>query len=102
MYAYVDHSAGGFTVKEALYIWILLMSLITFVTFGIDKNKAVHHKERISEKTLLTLSLIGGAFGGLLGMKVFHHKTLKKKFRLVSLFAILWVMILFACILNVI
>lgn len=89
-------------MKEALYIWILLISLITFVTFGIDKKKAIHHKERISEKTLLVLSLIGGACGGLLGMKVFHHKTLKKKFRLVSVFAILWVMILFACILNVI
>ena len=89
-------------MKEALYIWILLMSLITFITFGIDKKKAVHHKGRISEKTLLILSLIGGACGGLLGMNVFHHKTLKKKFRLVSLFAILWVMILFACILNVI
>ena len=89
-------------MKEALYIWVLLMSIITFVTFGIDKKKAVHHKERISEKTLLLLSLIGGSFGGLLGMRFFHHKTLKKKFRLVSLFAILWAVILFACILNVI
>lgn len=89
-------------MKEALYVWVLLMSLITFVTFGIDKKKAVQHKERISEKTLLVLSFMGGAFGGLLGMRVFHHKTLKKKFRLVSLFAILWVVILFACILKVI
>lgn len=89
-------------MKEALYIWVLLISLITFSVFGIDKKKAIHHRERISEKTLLVLSFIGGAFGGLLGMNFFHHKTLKKKFRLVSLFAILWVIILFACILNVI
>ena len=102
MYAYVDHKPGGITVIEALLIWVILMSCITFAVFGIDKKKAIHHKERISEKTLLVLSFIGGAFGGLFAMKVFHHKTLKKKFKLVSLFAIMWVVLIITCILKVI
>ncbi len=36
---------------------------------------------RISEATLLMLAVIGGSIGALLGMKVWHHKTLHKKFK---------------------
>ena len=66
-----------------------VLSLITFILFGVDKYKAVHHKWRISEAVLLLFSLFGG-IGGLLGMLVFHHKTRKWKFRiLVPFFAFL-------------
>ena len=34
------------------------------------------------ERTLLLLSVIGGSVGALLGMKVFHHKTLHRSFRI--------------------
>lgn len=88
-------------MKEAVYTWIGLMSLITFVTFGIDKYRAKHNRYRISEKALITISLIGGGVGGYLGMKVFHHKTRKKKFLIVSFSAILWIFVLLACILNI-
>ena len=62
-------------MKQALYVWIFLMSLITFVAFGVDKKRAVRNQYRISEKALITISLIGGGIGGWLGMRVFHHKT---------------------------
>ena len=48
--------------------------------FGIDKRKAVRHRWRIPEATLLGLCLLGGALGGLAGMHLFHHKTRKARF----------------------
>ena len=89
-------------MKQALYVWVGLMSLITFVTFGVDKRRAVRHQYRISEKALIVISVIGGGIGGWLGMKVFHHKTQKPKFMLVSFSAMIWIFVIVACILNVI
>jgi len=57
-------------------------NLITFLLMGIDKYKAVHGKYRISEQTLLAVSFVMGAFGGVAGAIVFHHKTRKWKFRI--------------------
>ena len=88
-------------MKQALYVWIFLMSLITFVTFGVDKKRAVRNQYRISEKALITISLIGGGIGGWLGMRVFHHKTRKLKFLFVTFSAIFWIFIVIACILNI-
>ena len=66
---------------NSILIWYLAtVNLITFTAFGIDKWKAVHKQWRIPEKTLLGLSFIGGAAGGLVAMHLFHHKTRKRKF----------------------
>lgn len=82
-------------MKQAIIVWVLLMSLITFVVYGIDKHCSKHDKWRIKENTLLLLGLIGGAFGAFLGMKIFHHKTLKKQFRLfVPLECVLWIVVI--------
>ena len=61
-------------------IYAAVMSLITFAAFGIDKYKARTGRWRIRERTLFLLALLGGGVGTFLGMKVFHHKTLHKKF----------------------
>ena len=72
-----------------LVYFLCLCSIITFVLFGFDKNRAIKHRWRISERTLLLASLFGG-IGGLMGMLFFHHKTRKWKFRiLVPLFALI-------------
>ena len=60
---------------------------MNFILYGLDKFKAKHKMWRISEKTLLTLSIMAG-FGGLLGMKIFHHKTREKKFYLANIIGI--------------
>ena len=66
---------------NTILIWYLAtVNLVTFTAFGIDKWKAVHKQWRIPEKTLLGLSFIGGAAGGLVAMHLFHHKTRKRKF----------------------
>jgi uncharacterized membrane protein YsdA (DUF1294 family) len=54
---------------------------VTFLVYGIDKWKAKQGSWRISEAILLILAVIGGSIGALLGMKVWHHKTMHKKFK---------------------
>lgn len=63
-----------------LYLYILLINIITFGVFALDKKKAKKKQWRIPESTLLLLSLIGGSLGGLLAMKIVKHKTQKIKF----------------------
>ena len=65
---------------------LVFINLITFLAFGLDKWKAKRKEKketvrRIPEKNLLLLAAAGGSVGALLGMKVFHHKTLHKAFR---------------------
>lgn len=55
--------------------FILLMSFITMVCYGIDKRKAVKGDMRIPEKALFGISFFGGALGSLFGMVLFSHKT---------------------------
>ena len=67
-------------ILKLLLIYITLVSVITFIVFGIDKLKAKKSWWRIPESTLMILAIIGGSIGALFGMYVFHHKTLHKKF----------------------
>ena len=54
---------------------------LTFFVYGIDKWCAKQGRWRISEATLLMLAVIGGSIGALLGMRIWHHKTMHKKFK---------------------
>ena len=56
------------------------MNIVTFVTFWIDKNLAQNNKSRVSESTLVLMSALGGAAGGLAAMYLFRHKTRHAKF----------------------
>lgn len=60
--------------------FVFVMSIITFIIYGIDKRKAINGQWRIPEKTLLLLALFGGSPGAMLAMQVFHHKTKKPGF----------------------
>ncbi len=55
--------------------WLVLLSIIAFIAYGVDKSKAKKGKWRTKEKTLLLLSFLGGAFGGYPAMLIFRHKT---------------------------
>ena len=63
--------------QTIVYILICINVLI-FLVYGIDKWKTKQGNWRISEATLLLLAVIGGSIGALLGMKVWHHKTMHK------------------------
>ena len=58
-----------------LLVWLLLMSVVLFIVMGSDKGRAKAGARRVPEKTLFLLAAIGGAIGGVLGMRVFRHKT---------------------------
>ena len=73
------------TAKIFIY-YLILINLIAFLAFGLDKRKAKRNAWRVKEATLIGLAIIGGSVGALLGMKVFHHKTLHKKFTIGSPF----------------
>lgn len=60
--------------------WLLLMSLVLFAVMGADKRRARRELWRVPEKTLFLLALLGGACGGFLGMRLFHHKTKHRAF----------------------
>jgi uncharacterized membrane protein YsdA (DUF1294 family) len=60
---------------------LLALNVVTFLVYGIDKWKAKRNRWRISEATLLILAAIGGSIGAWCGMKVWHHKTMHKKFK---------------------
>lgn len=61
--------------------YLVIINIVTFVVYGIDKWKAKRGNWRISEATLLMLAAIGGIIGALLGMKVWQHKTMHLKFK---------------------
>lgn len=60
---------------QLLGLWILLADLASFILMGVDKRRARRGRWRISEKALFLPAVLGGALGGVLGMRVFHHKT---------------------------
>ena len=68
-------------VHMIIIYYLLAINAVAFFAYGIDKLKARKGWWRIPEATLLLLAIIGGSIGAWLGMKVWHHKTMHKKFR---------------------
>ena len=66
---------------EEIICCLLASNIATFLLYGIDKYKAKKNKWRISEATLLTMAAIGGSIGAWAGMRLWHHKTMHKKFK---------------------
>lgn len=60
--------------------YLITVNIVSFILYGVDKYKAKRGKWRISEATLLAMAIIGGSIGAWTGMKVWHHKTMHKKF----------------------
>ncbi len=56
-------------------IAIAVISVITFILYGIDKYRARRGLWRVPERVLLGFSLLGGAVGGMTAMHLFRHKT---------------------------
>ena len=69
------------TLHSCLAYYLLGINAVTFIVYGIDKYKAKKAKWRIPEATLLLLAVLGGSIGAWMGMKVWHHKTMHKKFK---------------------
>lgn len=61
--------------------YLLAINIVSFFLYGIDKYKAKKGRWRISEATLLMMAVIGGSIGAWAGMRLWHHKTMHKKFK---------------------
>ncbi len=62
-------------------LYLLMVNLAAFLLMGLDKRRARRGAWRVPEKTLFLPAVLGGALGGVLGMRAFHHKTRHWYFR---------------------
>lgn len=81
--------------------WYVLASLATFVVFWFDKQRAVaaDGRRRVPEKTLHTLSLVGGFPGAWAAMFLVRHKNRKAVFVVTTaaitlMHAVAWALVL--------
>ena len=68
-------------LRQLLLLWLAVSNLAAFALMGLDKRRARRDRWRISEKALFLFPLLGGALGGLAGMRLFRHKTRHWYFR---------------------
>lgn len=69
---------------------LLVINIITFIVFAIDKMAAIEGSQRFSEEILLILAFVGGGIGANIAMLLFHHKTSKNKFnKIIPILAIM-------------
>ena len=75
-----------------LIIYLIIINLLTFIMYFLDKFKAKYHWWRTPEKVLLFMGVIGGSIGGIVGMHIFRHKTKKIYFYIINYLCLLiWV-----------
>lgn len=67
-------------IRQGGILYLAAINIITFMVYGIDKEKAKRKMWRIPEATLLGLAVIGGSVGAYAGMQLFRHKTKHPKF----------------------
>ena len=70
--------------------FLALVSLIAFISYGVDKRKSKKNRWRTPEKVLLGLGFFGGAIGAIAGMELFRHKTKHWYFWVVNILGLLW------------
>lgn len=79
-----------------IYYIVIILNIISFLLYGIDKWKAKRNKYRIPENVLIGSAIFFSSYGAFLGMYTFHHKTRKPKFMiLIPLFIIIHTYIIY-------
>lgn len=69
-------------IMKLLLLYLMIINAAAFVLMLVDKQKARKRKWRIPEAVLLGSAVIGGSIGAWLGMQMFRHKTMHKRFYL--------------------
>ena len=82
-------------IQIIIISYLVVINLIAFILYGIDKKRAIRNEHRIRESVLLWIARLGGAIGSWLGIKIFRHKTKHTKFRIVvPLWIVIWVVVI--------
>ncbi len=68
-------------MKTVLFYYLIAANIFAFCLCSYDKRCARRGAWRVPERTLLLSAAAGGSVGFLLGMRLFHHKTHKPKFK---------------------
>jgi len=61
-----------------------IISLVTLTTYALDKWAAARWRNRITERTLHTLTFLGGALAALIAQQLMRHKRSKITFVLIT------------------
>lgn len=76
--------------------YLIIINLLSFFLMYLDKRFAIKNKHRISEKTFFIFSFFGGFIGIFLASHLFHHKNIKKSFKLkIIIGAILFIILMY-------
>ncbi|MBQ6868428.1 MAG: DUF1294 domain-containing protein [Clostridia bacterium] len=67
-------------MDNSILVFLLVMNILAFAMYGLDKYYAMADKWRISEKNLLLVAYLGGSIGAYTAMRIFRHKTKHAKF----------------------
>ena len=82
--------------QSPILLYYAVLNLLVVLLYLVDKIKAIGRRWRIPEKMLLLPAVFGGAFGGLVGMLVFRHKTRHSNFWAINgIFAAIHLVILY-------
>ena len=79
-------------IPPLILVLYMVVSLLTFIMYAVDKSAAKKGVWRTQESTLHLLSLAGGWPGALVAQQKLRHKSKKQSFRLVF-----WVTVLLNC-----
>ena len=77
-------------MDKYILFYLLIMNLTSFALFFSDKQKAKKDKWRIKESTLHITGFFGGIIGSIAAMILFHHKTKKPMFVVITIIALLF------------
>ncbi len=78
---------------EYIYWYLIIINIIAFIYFGLDKHASLNSKQRISESFLHLLEALGGIFAILLAFHIFRHKRGKFRYYSISyIILFLWVL----------
>ena len=68
---------------RSVIAYYVLMSVVAFSLYWVDKRRAARGDWRVSERTLHTIELLGGWPGAWLAQGVFRHKRQKTQYLVV-------------------
>jgi uncharacterized membrane protein YsdA (DUF1294 family) len=80
---------------QLFIVALIIINIITFFAFGIDKIAASLGQRRTPEKALWILTALGGSLGALAGMEFFKHKRRKVSFySIITIFFLVHILLL--------